>query len=264
MVDEAAGAGRDPPARRPSFTADQPQQLVNAAAATLLSQLTHFAGVVMTPKRREASFRHIEFLRLSERRVLLIIVTPEGDVQNRILHTDRPYTQSQLIEATNFFNQHYAGQPFDAVAVAARRGAEVAARGHRRADDGGGRSRRGAALSRRRGAGRHRRAEPAERRRPRVEHGPPAPAVRPVRAEDLAAAPARRLAAGAGRADLHRRRVRARAARRMQRRHRALRGRRRGDRHARRHRPDAHGLRARDPDRRRHRQAAVQRADAAD
>ena len=95
------------------FTADRPQQLVNTAGQ-LLSQLTHFAGVVMTP-RREASFRHLEFLRLSERRVLLIIVTPEGDVQNRILHMDRAYTQQQLQEATNFFNQHYAGQPFDAV-----------------------------------------------------------------------------------------------------------------------------------------------------
>src|SRR5437868_14858225 len=91
--------------------ADRPQLLVGAAAQ-MLSQLTHFAGVVATPRRREASFRHIEFLRLSDRRVLLIIVTPEGDVQNRILHTDRPYSQSQLIEATNFFNQHYAGQPF--------------------------------------------------------------------------------------------------------------------------------------------------------
>src|SRR5204862_292110 len=59
--------------------------------------------------------RHIAFLRLSDRRVLLIIVTPEGDVQNRILHTDRPYSQSQLIEASNFFNQHYAGQPFHAI-----------------------------------------------------------------------------------------------------------------------------------------------------
>ena len=95
------------------FTGDRPQQLVNAAAP-LLSQLTHFAGVVMTPKR-EASFRHLEFLRLSERRVLLIIVTPEGDVQNRILHTDRAYTQSQLVEATNFFNRNYAGQPFGAL-----------------------------------------------------------------------------------------------------------------------------------------------------
>ena len=86
-----------------------------SAAASLLSQLTHFAGVVMTPKRREATFRHIEFLRLSDRRVLLIIVTSEGDVQNRILHTDRTYSQSQLEEATNFFNRHYAGQPYDAV-----------------------------------------------------------------------------------------------------------------------------------------------------
>ena len=95
------------------FSGDRPQPLVNAAAL-LLSQLTHFAGVVMTPKR-EASFRHLEFLRLSERRVLLIIVTPEGDVQNRILHTDRAYSQSQLVEATNFFNRHYAGQPFGAL-----------------------------------------------------------------------------------------------------------------------------------------------------
>jgi heat-inducible transcriptional repressor len=94
--------------------ADRPQALV-ATAAQLLSQLTQFAGVVATPRRREASFRHIEFLRLSERRVLLIIVTPEGDVQNRILHTNRAYTQTQLIEASNFFNHHYAGQPFAAI-----------------------------------------------------------------------------------------------------------------------------------------------------
>ena len=96
------------------LTADRPQQLLTAAGA-LLSQLTHFAGVVMTPKRGETTFRHIEFLRLSERRVLLIIVTSEGDVQNRILHTDRSYTQAQLVEATNFFNQNFAGQPFGAI-----------------------------------------------------------------------------------------------------------------------------------------------------
>jgi heat-inducible transcriptional repressor len=93
------------------LAADMPNQLVSAAAS-LLSQLTQFAGVVMTPKRREAAFRHLEFLRLSDRRVLLIIVLPEGDVQNRILHTDRPYTPSRLTEATNFFNQNFAGQPF--------------------------------------------------------------------------------------------------------------------------------------------------------
>ncbi len=96
------------------FSVDRPQQLVNAAAS-LLSQLTQFAGVVATPKRREAVFRHLEFLRLSDRRVLLIIVTPDGDVQNRILHTDRSYSPTALIEATNFFNQNFAGQSLPAV-----------------------------------------------------------------------------------------------------------------------------------------------------
>ena len=96
------------------FSVDRPQQLVSAAAS-LLSQLTQFAGVVATPKRREAVFRHLEFLRLSDRRVLLIIVTPDGDVQNRILHTDRSYSPTALIEATNFFNQNFAGQSMPAV-----------------------------------------------------------------------------------------------------------------------------------------------------
>ena len=95
------------------LVADRPQQLVSAAAQ-MLSQLTQFAGVVMTP-RREPGLRHLEFLRLADRRVLLIIVTAEGDVQNRILHTDRPYTHAQLTEATNYFNQHFAGQPIPAI-----------------------------------------------------------------------------------------------------------------------------------------------------
>jgi len=96
------------------LASDMPNQIVSAAAS-VLSQLTQFAGVVMTPKRREAGFRHLEFLRLSDRRVLLIIVSPEGDVQNRILHTDRSYTLAQLTEASNFFNQNFAGQSFPTI-----------------------------------------------------------------------------------------------------------------------------------------------------
>jgi heat-inducible transcriptional repressor len=70
---------------------------------------------VAIPKRRDLSFRHLEFLRLSDRRVLLIMVTPGGDVQNRMLHTDRGYTQVELTEATNFLNQHFAGKPLHEV-----------------------------------------------------------------------------------------------------------------------------------------------------
>jgi heat-inducible transcriptional repressor len=94
--------------------AERPTELVSAAA-NLLSQLTQFAGVVATPRRHEPSFRHLEFLRLADRRVLLIVVTPDGDVQNRILHTERAFTQVELTEATNFFNQHFAGRPFQEI-----------------------------------------------------------------------------------------------------------------------------------------------------
>jgi len=93
---------------------DNPQRAIQSAS-NLLSQLTHFAGVVMTPRRRAVAFRHIEFLRLSERRVLLIVVTQEGDVQNRILFADRDYSQSELVEAGNYINQNYAGQSFEEV-----------------------------------------------------------------------------------------------------------------------------------------------------
>ncbi len=93
--------------------AEQPQRVLSQAAH-LLSNLSHFAGVVMTP-RRSSSFRQVEFLRLSEKRVLLIIVTPEGDVQNRILHTDREYGASQLHEAANYINQRFAGLDFESI-----------------------------------------------------------------------------------------------------------------------------------------------------
>ena len=89
------------------------QRLVSSASH-LLSDLTRFAGIVMTP-RRAAMFRHIEFLTLSDKRILLIIVSPEGDVQNRIFSTDRSYTQSELIEAANMLNQNYAGCSFEEI-----------------------------------------------------------------------------------------------------------------------------------------------------
>lgn len=97
----------------PHLAADQPQKVI-ANAAHLLSDLSHFVGVVIAP-RRSSVFRHIEFLRLSERRFLVIIVSPEGDVQNRVLFTQTDYTQSQLIEAANYLNQHFSGMAIEQV-----------------------------------------------------------------------------------------------------------------------------------------------------
>ena len=97
----------------PSLPPDQPQKVI-ANAAQLLSSLSQFVGVVMAP-RRPSVFRHIEFLRLSDRRLLVIMVSPDGDVQNRVIFPETDYSQSQLIEASNYINAHYAGLSIEQV-----------------------------------------------------------------------------------------------------------------------------------------------------
>ena len=94
---------------------DQPQKVI-ANAAHMLSSLSQFVGVVMSP-RHSSAFRHIEFLRLSEKRILVIIVSLEGNVQNRVLFTDSDFTPSQLVEAGNYLNTHFSGLALEQVAL---------------------------------------------------------------------------------------------------------------------------------------------------
>lgn len=108
-IDESALEGR----MQSRLQNTSPQKIITNAAQ-VLSSLSQFAGVVMTP-RREAVFQQIEFLRLSEKRILLVIVDQGGDVQNRMLLTEVDYTPSQLTQAANYINQHYAGQSFEQV-----------------------------------------------------------------------------------------------------------------------------------------------------
>ena len=100
-------------AERMRLPVQQPQKLI-ANAAQMLSSLSQFAGVVQSP-RRESVFQQIEFLRLGEKRILLVIVDPRGDVQNRMLLTDVDYSPSQLTQSANYLNQNFAGLGFDEV-----------------------------------------------------------------------------------------------------------------------------------------------------
>jgi heat-inducible transcriptional repressor len=86
---------------------DQPQRVI-ANAANMLSSLSQFVGVVTAP-RKATVFRHVEFLRLGDKRVLVILVAPDGDVQNRVIFTPQDFSQAQLIEASNILNAHYSG-----------------------------------------------------------------------------------------------------------------------------------------------------------
>ncbi len=86
----------------------QPGQIINQASR-LLSDLTQFAGIVIAPRHPSTRIRQIEFIALSDQRVLLVLVTSDGNVQNRILTTDRAYSSAELIEAANTLNQNFVG-----------------------------------------------------------------------------------------------------------------------------------------------------------
>ena len=96
------------------LSSPNPTELI-ANAADMLSQLTQFAGLVMIPKRKRIAFKHLEFLPLSETRILVIIVTSDGNVQNRILLTEKTYAQSELTQASNYFNANFSGHTFEEV-----------------------------------------------------------------------------------------------------------------------------------------------------
>ena len=87
---------------------DDPDALVNSVS-DLLSKITSLAGVVTVPRGHHATLRQIEFLSLSDNRVLAILVINDREVQNRILHTDQPHSASELQRAANFINENYAG-----------------------------------------------------------------------------------------------------------------------------------------------------------
>lgn len=86
-----------------------PSELV-AQASQLLSQITRMAGVVTLPRRDVVNLRQVEFLPLSGTRVLVILVVNDREVQNRVIHTEREYSESELTQAANFINATYAGQ----------------------------------------------------------------------------------------------------------------------------------------------------------
>ncbi|MFO1418724.1 MAG: heat-inducible transcriptional repressor HrcA [Methylotetracoccus sp.] len=90
-------------------TQDTPEELLETASK-LLSDVTRMAGLVTVPRCETRTFRHIEFVPLSERRLLVILVTNDREVQNKIIHCDRTFSPAQLQAAANFLNATCIGR----------------------------------------------------------------------------------------------------------------------------------------------------------
>lgn len=90
-------------------------KVLMSTASNLLSDVTQFAGIVFLPKASVAKFRQIEFVSLPRERVLVILVTEDGQVQNRVISNNRSYSAAELTEAANFFNSKYRGKSLSEV-----------------------------------------------------------------------------------------------------------------------------------------------------
>lgn len=89
-------------------TATDSQALIESASV-MLSSITRLAGIVTLPNTEISTIKQIEFVGLSEKRVLAVLVLAHGEVQNRVLILDREYSRSELQEAANYLTEHFAG-----------------------------------------------------------------------------------------------------------------------------------------------------------
>ena len=88
--------------------------LINQASS-MLSELTRLTGVVTIPRRDKQRLEHIEFLKLSPRRVLVILVVNGQEVQNRVIETERDFSASELQQASNYLNREFAGLDLEGI-----------------------------------------------------------------------------------------------------------------------------------------------------
>lgn len=89
-------------------------ELLNRASS-VLAELTRMAGVVVLPRVEQVTLRQVDFLPLSDNRVLVVLVLNRAEVQNRIITTDKKYTQAQLRQASNYINQSFSGMTLSAI-----------------------------------------------------------------------------------------------------------------------------------------------------
>jgi heat-inducible transcriptional repressor len=102
--------GKEVESLRKEMGIDDSQEALITRASSLLSGMTSMAGVVTIPRREAVILRHIEFLPLTSNRILVILVINEQEVQNRVIHTERAFSASELTQTANYLNQEFMGK----------------------------------------------------------------------------------------------------------------------------------------------------------
>ena len=96
-----------------SFSADKTSSDLIQSASAILSNVTQLAGIVSLTHTAPAEVRHIEFMKLSDRRVLVILVINKDDVHNKVIHVDRDYSDLELQQAAQTLSRYLIGRSFE-------------------------------------------------------------------------------------------------------------------------------------------------------
>ena len=75
--------------------------------SSMLSDITHLASVVMLPRLEQSTLNQVEFMSLSDNRILVILVMSDNEIQNKIIHTARTFSASELEQAANYLNKMF-------------------------------------------------------------------------------------------------------------------------------------------------------------
>lgn len=108
-------AEREVESLKEQLAAGEDLHRVLESASSLLSEITKMAGVVRVPRREQVTLRQVEFLPLSDNRILVILVVNEREVQNRIIQPGRTFSESELQQMANYLTQEFAGRDLQAV-----------------------------------------------------------------------------------------------------------------------------------------------------
>ena len=87
-----------------------PSELL-ATASEMLSQFTQMTCLITTPRKNQVNLRQLEFLRLDEHRILVILVLDDREVQNRVIHVEEPFSDNELSQAAALINREFGGRP---------------------------------------------------------------------------------------------------------------------------------------------------------
>ena len=96
-----------------SLTRTMNQADLLTRSSNLLAKLTQFVGIATLPQPKPQVLKHIEFLNISDQRVLVILIFNDHDVYNRIIRTEREIPTHELQQMSNYLCEQYVNHPFN-------------------------------------------------------------------------------------------------------------------------------------------------------